>query len=142
MKMRRRDFLGKSLAAGAAGVMGASGKLAPGSVSGSKDETGHSEEGLSSGMAQRGNPEAAITPADLRCEFLRTPLGIDASRPRLSWRLESRPESRLESRFESNNPDARGVALHVLPSPWPGPFPREPLPQSLPGSLAGFGNSA
>ncbi len=116
MKMRRRDFLGKSLAVGAAGVMGASGKLAPGSAGGSRDETGHPEEGLSSGRAQRGNPEVAITPADLRCEYLRTPLGIDARRPRLSWRFESRPESRFESRpesrfesrFESNVANARG----------------------------------
>jgi alpha-L-rhamnosidase len=85
MKMRRRDFLGRSLAVGAAGVVGAIGSPGPGSADGSKDETG----GLSSGRAQRGNPEAAITPVDLRCEYLRRPLGIDERRPRLSWRLES-----------------------------------------------------
>jgi len=44
---------------------------------------------LSSGTAQRGSSEAAITPVALRCDYLSTPLGIDAHQPRLSWRLES-----------------------------------------------------
>ena len=30
-----------------------------------------------------------LHPADLRCEYLTNPLGIDATLPRLSWRLES-----------------------------------------------------
>ena len=33
--------------------------------------------------------QAGIIPVDLRCEYLRTPLGIDQARPSLSWRLES-----------------------------------------------------
>src|SRR5690242_7915845 len=32
---------------------------------------------------------AAIQAADLRCEYLRNPLGIDVTRPRLSWVIES-----------------------------------------------------
>ena len=39
---------------------------------------------------------AALIPTDLRCEYLRNPLGIDAIEPRLSWVLES------------TSPDARG----------------------------------
>ncbi len=31
----------------------------------------------------------SINPADLRCEYLVNPLGIDASQPRLSWRITS-----------------------------------------------------
>ena len=89
MKMRRRDFIGRSLVVGAVGAMRAIGAPATASASGSRGETGDPQQGLSSGGEQRGNPEAAITPVDLRCEYLRTPLGIDARRPRLSWRLES-----------------------------------------------------
>ena len=58
--MRRRDFLGRSIAAGSAGVLGVPGVA----------------------LAQ-----GAITPVDLCCEYLRMPLGIDAARPRLSWKL-------------------------------------------------------
>ena len=32
---------------------------------------------------------AELTPAGLRCEYRRNPLGIDETRPRLSWQLES-----------------------------------------------------
>ncbi len=85
--MRRRDFLGKSFAAGAAGVAGAIGSSGPESPS--TDETGHPQEHLPIDGTQRGASEAAITPVDLRCEYLPTPLGIDARRPRLSWRLRS-----------------------------------------------------
>jgi alpha-L-rhamnosidase len=41
---------------------------------------------------------AALVPTDLRCEYLRNPLGIDATAPRLSWILESTsPDARGES---------------------------------------------
>ena len=39
-----------------------------------------------------------ITPTDLRCEYLREPLGLDARRPRLSWKLKA------------NDPKQRGQA--------------------------------
>ena len=29
--------------------------------------------------------QAALTPTDLRCEYLKDPLGIDLPKPRLSW---------------------------------------------------------
>lgn len=32
---------------------------------------------------------AAVVPVDLRCEYLRNPLGIDTPQPRLSWRSEA-----------------------------------------------------
>ena len=31
----------------------------------------------------------SITPADLRCEYLVNPLGVDVGKPRLSWISES-----------------------------------------------------
>jgi alpha-L-rhamnosidase len=31
----------------------------------------------------------SISPVDLRCEYLSNPLGIDVTKPRLSWKLES-----------------------------------------------------
>jgi len=44
----------------------------------------------SSGYGQR-TPfvTASITPKDLRCEYLTSPLGIDVKRPRLSWKLKA-----------------------------------------------------
>jgi len=30
-----------------------------------------------------------LEPVELRCEYLKNPLGIDVVQPRLSWRLES-----------------------------------------------------
>lgn len=73
MKIRRRDFLGGSVAAGAAGVLGALGvpRIALG---GGEDDV---------------TAQATLLPVDLRCEYLQSPLGIDAARPRLSWRLTS-----------------------------------------------------
>ena len=37
---------------------------------------------------------ADLRPADLRCEYLRNPLGIDVLQPRLSWKLESLEQAR------------------------------------------------
>ncbi|MBT8396372.1 MAG: family 78 glycoside hydrolase catalytic domain [Gemmatimonadetes bacterium] len=71
--MKRRDFLKGSLAAGvgAAGVTRAAGCAIHSRTSGPGPEPG----------------ETLLTPADLRCESTRNPLGIDALRPRLSWKL-------------------------------------------------------
>ncbi len=37
---------------------------------------------------------AELVPADLRCEYLKNPLGIDVVKPRLSWRIEADKEAR------------------------------------------------
>jgi len=79
MRIRRRDFLGRSIAVGAA-VVG-SRSLAATSGPAAADRA----SGWTSGDAQSG----AVTPVDLRCEDLRAPLGIDALQPRLGWRLAS-----------------------------------------------------
>lgn len=42
---------------------------------------------LSSPEGVEPQPTPVIRPADLRCEFRKAPLGIDAARPRLSWTL-------------------------------------------------------
>jgi len=54
---------------------------------------------LAAGACRSGSSAArtGLVPAGLRCESLADPLGIDAPRPRLSWRLESA------------DPDARGL---------------------------------
>ena len=55
--------------------------------------------------------EASARVVDLRCEYLRDPLGLDVPRPRLSWRLEPA------------DPSARGLrqaAWHVRVSSSPG----------------------
>ena len=41
---------------------------------------------------------AELRPADLRCEYLQNPLGIDVLQPRLSWKLESPEQARGASR--------------------------------------------
>lgn len=84
MKLRRRDFLRGSLLTGAVGA------LAPGREVGAELLSGQSA--------------AEIYAVALRCESFRNPLGIDAARPRLSWRLQPA------------HPDARGLrqlAYHV-----------------------------
>lgn len=43
---------------------------------------------LASALAN-GQGRPTLTVADLRCEYLESPLGIDVAEPRLSWRLES-----------------------------------------------------
>ena len=74
--MQRRDFLKGSLVAGvgAAGTTRAAAAVFP-------------------------NPKATalVAPIDLRCEFARNPLGIDAVRPRLSWKLEATSGARGQS---------------------------------------------
>jgi len=74
--MRRREFIKGSLAAG----VGALGVTATTAALGSS---------LSSSEYQ-----ALLTATDLRCESLATPLGIDANRPRLSWKLTAPDDAR------------------------------------------------
>lgn len=46
-------------------------------------------------LSARALEAASPAPVDLRCEYLRNPLGIDAHQPRLSWRMEpADPETR------------------------------------------------
>jgi alpha-L-rhamnosidase len=44
-------------------------------------------------------PGALIAPLDLRCEYRRDPLGIDAPRPRLSWALASEARAVTQSAY-------------------------------------------
>lgn len=80
--MKRRDFLKGSLGAtvGAAGLTRAAGARF---------------QNPEADFAQ-GSDRAPITPFDLRCESRRNPLGIDALRPRLSWKLEAAPGARSQ----------------------------------------------
>ncbi len=68
--------------------MAAIGALRPGWASGSGDGAGHAKGSPPADGAQRGDSTATIIPVDLRCEYLRTPLGVDTRIPRLSWRLQ------------------------------------------------------
>ena len=43
---------------------------------------------------------ADIKPANLRCEWLVNPLGVDAARPRLSWMLESDQRNQTQSAYQ------------------------------------------
>lgn len=43
---------------------------------------------------------SAITPIRLRCEHLENPLGLDQSRPRLSWALESKARGKRQTAYQ------------------------------------------
>ena len=76
MRIRRRDFLRGSLATGAAGAFGA------------RNNDNRAQEPAAS-QRTAGAADGDILPVDLRCEYFVEPLGIDARRPRLGWRLEA-----------------------------------------------------
>ena len=42
----------------------------------------------------------AIQVEDLRCEYLKDPLGIDAAQPRLSWILESQQRGQRQTAYQ------------------------------------------
>ena len=43
---------------------------------------------------------AATAVANLRCEYLENPLGIDATRPRLSWIIESNQRAEKQTAYQ------------------------------------------
>src|SRR5246127_2517721 len=43
---------------------------------------------------------ASLTPVDLRCEYLSSPLGLDEPHPRLSWRVESSQRGEKQTAYE------------------------------------------
>lgn len=45
-------------------------------------------------------PQCAVSVADLRCEYLTDPLGIDVARPRLSWTLRSKKPAQVQSAYQ------------------------------------------
>lgn len=52
-----------------------------------------------------GNPRppaavSTMTPSDLRCEYARNPVGVEAARPQLGWRLESRGWNQRQSAYQ------------------------------------------
>ncbi|MCH7944954.1 MAG: twin-arginine translocation signal domain-containing protein, partial [Armatimonadetes bacterium] len=81
--MRRRDFLKGSLAAGL-GAMGIT-------------SSGDAARSLERSASERALEDGLISPVDLRCESLHNPLGIDAQRPRLSWKLKAAGTARNQS---------------------------------------------
>ncbi len=42
---------------------------------------------------------SALQPSDLRCEYTRNPVGVDAARPRLSWLLDLRERNQRQSAY-------------------------------------------
>ncbi len=95
--MQRRDFLKGSLVAG----VGASGTTrAAATVFPDPEAT-----------TTQGSADALVTPIDLRCESTRNPLGIDALRPRLSWKLEAASGARNQSQSAYRITVARTEAL-------------------------------
>ena len=58
--------------------------------------------------------QGGVRPADLRCEYLVNPLGIDVTEPRLSWRIESGTRGQKQTAYRllvasSANKLAQGV---------------------------------
>jgi hypothetical protein len=48
---------------------------------------------LISNATEAGWFKADVKPADLRCEYLKDPLGIDEAKPRLSWITDNRQQT-------------------------------------------------
>ncbi len=55
---------------------------------------------ISTATAGLPTPRGGVRVADLRCEYLRDPIGIDAERPRLSWKLESRRRGQKQTAYQ------------------------------------------
>ncbi len=52
---------------------------------------------------------SAVTPEDLRCEYISAPIGVDVAQPRLSWRLAgdgAQSAYRVKVALEDNFTDA------------------------------------
>ncbi|HZT29805.1 MAG TPA: family 78 glycoside hydrolase catalytic domain [Bryobacteraceae bacterium] len=52
---------------------------------------------------------AQLAPANLRCEYLRNPMGVDVRQPRLSWVLEHQARAQAQTAYQvlvSSKPDA------------------------------------
>ncbi len=56
--------------------------------------------GISSGVFVAQLVVRAATVSDLRCESLENPQGIDASQPRLSWKLQSTKRDEMQSAYQ------------------------------------------
>ncbi|MFN2133368.1 MAG: alpha-L-rhamnosidase, partial [Anaerolineae bacterium] len=52
-----------------------------------------------------------LTVQDLRCEYHRNPLGIDARQPRLSWRLSAEHRGAVQSAYQIRVEDQEGNEL-------------------------------
>ena len=52
------------------------------------------------GGATLSAPAAALSPANLRCEYAVNPLGVDAPNPRLFWTVESRERGQKQTAYE------------------------------------------
>ena len=67
------------------------------------------------GPRARADSAAALRPADLRCEYLVSPLGIDVPQPRLSWRMEpADPAARGQEAGLEGDGRARLDALEII----------------------------
>jgi len=55
---------------------------------------------ISTAMAGLPAPRSGVGVADLRCEYLHDPVGIDVERPRLSWKLESRRRGQKQTAYQ------------------------------------------
>src|SRR5438445_3543889 len=43
---------------------------------------------------------ASLSPVELRCEYLQSPLGLDEPHPRLTWRVESSERGEKQTGYE------------------------------------------
>lgn len=56
--------------------------------------------GLAYSVPSASGQEGPMAPSDLRCEYLKNPLGIDVLKPRFSWLLEDSQRGELQSAYE------------------------------------------
>ena len=65
------------------------------------------------GPRARADSAAALRPADLRCEYLVSPLGIDVPQPRLSWQIAATAQERgvAQTAYQVEVKDAKGSVV-------------------------------
>jgi alpha-L-rhamnosidase len=54
-----------------------------------------------------------VQPVDLRCEYLKDPMGVDVAKPRLSWRIQ-KLEYRIQNEESGNTRSVRQAAYRIL----------------------------
>ena len=60
----------------------------------------------------------SLVPADLRCNFSKSPLGVDAKNPELSWRLESNSRNQRQTAFQVIVASSPALLTHSIGDLW------------------------
>ena len=71
---------------------------------------------LAMGLTQVTSADGLSRPANLRCEIMTDPLGIDAVAPRLSWEVSDTRRGAVQKAYQIIVNDDRGVDFQIPPA--------------------------